>query len=280
MANFSYTPAAPLNSYIDHITYLDGPAPYPREKIFPTPWLTMHINLGDPFCAYETDRPAPFGSYTHSWVVGLRSAYHTVDWPTRLKCFLIDFKPGGAYPFLTVPLDELRREVVLLDALWGRSASELHERLATAPTLSSQFTLLEQALLAHLAATPHGLATIRVAIEQIAQQRGSISIRRLASELGFSQKHLITQFRRLVGAPPKELARLIRFREILRNLEIAQPVRWTQIARHFRYSDQSHFNRDFSRFTGLTPTDYRRLCCRIHLENPTHALARRQLPTG
>jgi AraC-like DNA-binding protein len=105
-------------------------------------------------------------------------------------------------------------------------------------------------------------------------------MRELSQRMGMSQKHLITQFWRMVGCTPKELARLYRFAQVVEGINPIQPVDWTLVAHQFCYHDQSHFNRDFKEFTGHTPTDYLRLRRQMHAEHPDRARISRLLPIG
>jgi len=275
-----HIPASPLDAYIRCFWYCDDPAPYARMKMLPTPSLHLMVNFGDPFRLYEADHAQPFATCSESWTVGLWNTYHIMEWPLDMQVLNVSFKPGGAYPFLQLPLAELHNHIVSLDALWGNLAAEIREWLSTAPTTPARFALLEQLLLARLREAPHGLNVVRHAVAAIAQNRGALSIRELSDEIGISQKHLITHFKQLVGATPKELARIYRFKYILHSIDPVQPVDWSQVAYQSRYYDQSHFTKDFESFTGQNPTDYMRLLRQIHLENPAHAQYRQHLPTG
>jgi len=275
----SYIPSPPLSAYIDGFYYLDGLMPYPREKIIPDSQLDLKFNLGGPIQAYKADQTQPFASCSDSWWVGLWDTYHTVDWPLDLQCFVIFFKPGMAYPFLQIPLSELHSHVVSLDAIWGRFAAEIRERLYDAPTIQARFALLEQFLLSRLCEPAQGLDVVRYALAQIARQHGALSIRTLSDDMGISQNHLGTQFKRLVGGTPKDLARLYRFKHVLKSVDPTQPVDWTQMAHQSLYYDQSHFNKDFMAFTGNNPSDYLRLRRQVHSQNPQHAQYLRELPT-
>ena len=143
--------------------------PYTRERIFPMPWLDLKINFGGAIQAYEPGHTEPFAVCAESWWVGLWSAYHIAEWPLDTQFFMVEFKPGGAYPFLHLPLSELHDQVVSLDAIWGRFAAEIRERLYAAPTIEAQLVLLESLLLDRLTEPPHGLSAIHYAIRQIVQ---------------------------------------------------------------------------------------------------------------
>jgi AraC-like DNA-binding protein len=98
--------------------------------------------------------------------------------------------------------------------------------------------------------------------------------------MGMSQKHLIEQFKLMIGGTPKELARLHRFVHLLRGIALTHPVNWTSVAHESLFYDQSHFNREFEVFTGHNPTDYLGLRRRVHVERPGHASYLHLLPTG
>jgi len=278
MTYIRHIPSPPLNAYIDDLYYLDGPASYPRQKVLPVASSNLMINLGYPFDVYEPDQAEPFITCTDSWWVGIWSTHHSVDWPPNVQLFGVHFKPSGAYAFLQFPLSEMNGQVVPLDAIWGHYASEIRERLYTAPTIQSGIALLERLLLARLREAPHGLNVVQYAIKEIDQHHGALSIRVLSDQLGISQNHLGTQFKRLVGIPPKEVARFYRFAHVLRLIDSAQPVDLTLIAHQSQFYDQSHFNRDFVAFTGHRPTEYVQLRRRVEAENPEHARAYRNLP--
>ena len=280
MTFISHTPSPPLNFYINSFYCPNESLPLPWEKILPLPGLDLKINFGGRFQVYDADQSTPFATLTESWVLGLWTKSHIVDWPEDLQYVGVNFKPGGAYPFLGLRLSELQNQVVSLDALWGRFAAELRERLYAAPTIQARFALLEQFLLARLCETPQGLKVVQYAVAEIARHHGTLSIRRLSDSMGMSQKHLIVQFKQMAGCTPKELGRLYRFGDILASIDPTQPVNWTLVAHQFYFHDQSHFIRDFREFSGHTPSDYLRLLRQLHAEKPDRTQHLRLLPIG
>ncbi len=273
-----HSPSAPLNTYIKALRYSEGPTLYQHLKMLPGPALNLMINFDGAFNCYKAEDAKPSATYTESWSIGLWNTHHVLDWPQNMQLFVVDFKPGGAYPFLHLPLSELHNDIVSLDAIWGNLAAEIHERLYSAPTIQSRFALLEQLLLARLGEVPDGLRAVRYAVAEMARHHGSLSIRDLGEEVGMSHNHLTRQFQRLVGGTPKELARIYRFRYALSNLDHSQPIDWSEVASQARFYDQAHFNKDFKAFTGHTPTDFLRLHRQVHIDTPT--LPPNFLPTG
>jgi AraC-like DNA-binding protein len=98
---------------------------------------------------------------------------------------------------------------------------------------------------------------------RLVEAGGRVSIGTIVDEVGFSQKHMIAQFREEIGLSPKTLARILRFGRAIRIIKRGG-VRLADIAHDCGYYDQAHFSRDFHAFAGVTPTD----------------LVRSQLPDG
>ena len=65
----------------------------------------------------------------------------------RVELMGIRFYEGGAYPFLAIPLDELRNETALLDALHRPSLMRLYGQLYETPSLSGRVQRIENWLL-------------------------------------------------------------------------------------------------------------------------------------
>jgi AraC-like DNA-binding protein len=262
-------PSAPLNTYINALRYCEGPAPYRHLKELPNPALNLMINFNDVYHCYRAENAKPSLTCAESWSIGVWNRHHSLDWPQNMRLFIVDFKPGGAYPFLHLPLSEFHNDIVPMDAIWGDLAAEIHERLQSAPTLHARFVLLEQLLLAQLEEIPGGFNAVQYALAQIDKHHGSLSIRDLAENVGMSHNHLTRQFQRLVGGSPKEVARIYRFKYTFSKFARTQPMDWVEVAGQAHYYDQSHFNKDFRAFTGYTPTDFQRLHRQAHIDHPT-----------
>jgi AraC-like DNA-binding protein len=272
-----HIPTPPLNAYIDAFYYLDGPMPFHHEKILPVPELDLKINLGSAFQLYEQDCSTRL---TESWFVGLCGIHHSITWPSDMRLYGVNFKPNGAYPFLGFPLSELYNQVVALEALWDRWASEIREQLYAAPNVQAGLVLFEQLMLSRLCEKPYEQDIVEYAIAMIDQRHGNLSIRELSNQIGISQNHLGTLFKRVVGTSAKELARLYRFEHVLRSTDNTRPIDWTQLAQQFGYYDLSHLNKDFVTFTGHSPTDYWDLRRRVYTEDTlVDQLSLRILPT-
>jgi AraC-like DNA-binding protein len=313
-------PCPPLDAYVAQLRSWEGPAPYPRATVLPAPTLHLLVNFGDDFAVYRPEAETEGGrgpsirprmTCGASYVMGLWDTAHVMEWPRASQIVGVTFRPGGAAPFLFLPLSELRDRVAPLEALWGRAAAEeLRKRLYEAPTAAARLALFERLLLARLArhdgARQHrrdsgpGVATrlalVRYAAEEIAHAHGGLAIRALSDQLGVSHQYLIAQFNELVGSTPKALARVYRLHHALEIVARLDPLPdadpahpgpmrtfcWARVAQDAGYYDEAHFNREFAALTGLTPTGYLQGLHRFRAEHSdsAHALAPRFLPIG
>jgi AraC-like DNA-binding protein len=115
---------------------------------------------------------------------------------------------------------------------------------------------MDKFLLGRLNAGPRPSPEVGWAWERLVATGGAVPIGRLAREVGWSHKHLITRFRRQVGLRPETAARLVRFEGVWRRLDGRQPLDWGLVAREVGYADQAHLVREFHQFTGTTPTTF------------------------
>lgn len=251
----AHFPAPPLDQFIDCFWYVDLQVPYTREKILPSGTIELMINFGSPHRRYNQAETS-FDLMCNSWIAGFQTEF-IVNEPVAETCMMgVRFKPGGAFPFLHLPVSEITNQIINLDCIWGRFADEIRDRLLEAPTTISKFALLEQIFNARLIQDRYKQDVIQFAVEGIQAANGSLSFKALSEEIGISQKHLINQFKKSVGVSPKQLSRVIRFQIALNEINLFEPINWRTIAHAAHYYDQSHFNHDFTAFTGMSPTEY------------------------
>ncbi len=260
----------PLSSYVNFLYAAQGVMPFANDCVFPTPSTDLKFNFGDPWRVSDRAEMSGTATCIESWCLGIWDRRHFVEWPKYTDFIGVSFKPGGAYGFLDLPLSELRNCVVPLDALWG-DAAEIRDRLHEAKTPERRFALMEDVLLARIAEKSGAAHIVEHVAGQIASGHGARRIGELCDEVGVTRQHLISLFDRMVGCPPKQLARLCRFGHTLESIDPGGPVRWTSVAQEGDYFDQAHFGRDFQALAGLSPSAYLQKRRAAFAEDPDHA---------
>jgi len=83
------------------------------------------------------------------------------------------------------------------------------------------------------------------------------NIANIAIASGYSQRRLEQKFKTLIGLTAKEVQRILQLRLLIDDLsKQSYNSHLGALAHQYGYYDQSHFIREFKRYTGFTPTQY------------------------
>jgi hypothetical protein len=133
---------------------------------------------------YDAARPERSKRFSGAVVSGTHSAPFVIDTRELVSVIGVRFRPGGAFPFLGTPANELADAHVDLEALWGTSAIELREQLCEAKTPAERFDLLEKALVAHLFRPLERHYAVRFALDTFDRSHSGLAIRDVARDAG------------------------------------------------------------------------------------------------
>ena len=244
--------AAHVGSYVGYTERTDGPV---RRREVPHGGVTLILGLGEPmdFLPSAGDGP-PIGRMV-SFVAGLHDVHTNTGHAGDQEGVEVDLTALGASRLLGVPAPALANTVVPLDAIRGRAAGELIERLACAPDWSARFRLLDAVLLRWIADGPEPDPAIRWAWAQLDRSHGRVQVGLLAEEIGWSRRHFAARFRADVGLPPKAVGRVLRFRRAVELLTTGPSASISSVAAACGYADHSHLVRDFRSLAGCTPSE-------------------------
>jgi AraC-like DNA-binding protein len=259
--------AAPHPSLRAHVReYVGGfehfAVPIYRREV-PTEDVPIIISFGSPIRLFDPNNPSRWTDY-QSFTTGAYDSYVVVGSTGPFGGVQVTLSILGARLFLDRPLRDLTNRAIELEDVFGRDARLLTMELYDAPTWDARFAILDRELIARMSAARAPSATVVWCWRRLVESGGQVSIGTLVGEVGFSQKHLIAQFREEIGLSPKTLARVLRFGRAIRIIRNGGGARLAEIAQDCGYYDQAHFSRDFHAFAGVTPTE----------------LVRSQLPDG
>lgn len=240
-----HIPQKPLSEFVAAFWYWQGhEASFSKEGVLPTAAADLVIRLGNP-------RPSDSG------ISGARSRPIIIERTTQDRLLGIHFKPGGAFPFLGFPSEELHNLSITLTDLWGHGrASRLLGLLQEAQAVGRKFQVLEGWLLQTAERPLQRHRAVAFAMQEFSSDPGLRSSAQVAAKIGFSQRRFIELFRGEVGLTPKLFWRLQRFRKVIKAIQNKTTVDWADLAVAHGYYDQSHFHHEFQEFSGLTPSEY------------------------
>ncbi|MCA1635610.1 MAG: AraC family transcriptional regulator [Acidobacteria bacterium] len=223
--------------------------------VLPNGAIELIFNFDNPHKLLNKHNHAKFELFRSCWIAGLQESPLLIEPTGQTNLLGIRFRPGGATPFLRLPVFELSNRVIECEQVFGGWITELHERLFFAKRDRDKVRLVETGLMQQL-----DRERIDPLVEFVLPKLHSADSRRTVAELsrssGFSNKHFITRFKKSVGTTPKLLARILRFQSVIHLVKDRAQVNWAEVAQRCGYYDQAHMIKDFQSFSTSTPTDY------------------------
>jgi AraC-like DNA-binding protein len=267
------TPGGPLAGLIDRYDgYRQRGVAPARHLGLPAPYLTMIITLDEPMHLAQPVDPTLGPATFRALIGGLHAQPVEVVHHGAQSGIQLSINPLAARALFGVPAGELVDLDLHADAVIGTAADELWERLSSAGSWSSQFTVLDQMLQGRITAAGQvavgSPAPVCAAWGLLNATGGTIGVAALAREVGWSPRRLEQAFAREIGMSPKQAARVIRFDRTRRALQVrafgsaswgtgratGDPLDLARLAADHGYHDQPHLIREFRSFTGLAPT--------------------------
>jgi AraC-like DNA-binding protein len=187
------------------------------------------------------------------FVHGAQAGFTVIDGGCAPRYVEIALSPLGAYQLFGLPMNQLTGSLLDFTDLLGREGRRLGDVVRDAPTWSGRFDAIDRFFLRRMDTAPAVAAEVVVAWRHLVATGGTIPIRSICREVGWSHKHLITRFRQHIGITPKRAARVIRFERMLRRISADLAPDWGRVAADCGYADQAHLIRDFAEFAGTTP---------------------------
>ena len=256
----AHAPAPPLSHFVAQIWFCEGYAPaHEKERILPDGSIQIVINLRKDLTRfYDRRNTNECKSLRGAVISGAHSEFTVIDTAEQACVMGVQFKPGGAYPFLGMPANELRNRYIPLDALWGAGGIDLRNQLLEASTPKARFRIVEKALLAQASGSLAIHPALKYALLEFQNLPALRTISSVTHSIGISQRRFIQVFDERVGLTPKLFCRVRRFQSALRLIAKGGKIEWADLAVDCGYFDQAHFIHDFTDFSGFNPTAFLR----------------------
>ena len=254
-------PPALLAPYVEEIVGYRMAGYQPGEHVgMPSRHLTFIVSFDDPLELSVLPDGRRQTTRFDAMLGGLHTTPAMIRHDGRQHGIELDVTPAGARALFGLPAGALAATVVPLDALWGRLAGELLDRLDAATSWAERFSVVEGVLLRALSARveiPSGARPETTeAWRRLETMAGRVEIGELAADLGWSRRHLTARFTDEFGVGPKQLARVLRFEQSVGMLRRPRRPTLAAIAAECGYADQAHMARDWRQLAGSSPSQW------------------------
>jgi AraC-like DNA-binding protein len=178
-----------------------------------------------------------------------------VDEDVATETIGIEFSPQGAYRFFHFTLNEIQNQIYPLSDVLANTGKRLVEEINNTISAQQKINVLQQFLLKQLSLHNEDLI-FEYCIEKITASKGRIIIKELEKRTGYSSRWLNIKFNDKLGVSPKNFSSIIRFKHYYEGFISGDEKSFFRNEFYELYYDQSHFIKDFKRFTGLPPTKF------------------------
>lgn len=248
-------PRFPLNTLVRSFIYYRGyNAPGSTERLLPDGNTQVVIPLdGNPRILRRNCNSQNL-NLSLGWITGLQT--EAVDYAPEINATTlgIQLQPGALARISGHDTQAFTDWMVGLELLPQAPFKYWQEQLRGLTSGHAVIAAAEALLIPYLSDTEDTLKFINFFTRALAN--GTRNIEEISLSSGYSHKHFIHRFKRLMGVSPKAYQRLVRFNHSLLALHNDATESLVDLALENTYSDQSHFNHEFKRFSGFSPMQY------------------------
>lgn len=260
LASRNYAPSAALADIVarHYIFSVDAPDGFELvDKLLSETAFVRILMRGDWAAQVDTDQwvnVGPmvfFGPNSQPLTVRVRGGFLVIG---------IAFSPSGWRCLFDEPADRYTDTMLPFEQLWGERSGALHADLATLVGANAAdaeiIGAVERHMLDYLGTRPAIAPDAAMArFERLARNDSMMLIRDAAALVGLSSRQMERHCRASFGMQPKTVLRRSRFLDMASAMRgLSQPS--AQELAALRYYDQSHRNREFRHFIGMTPGQF------------------------
>ena len=255
----SWRPPVALRPYVTQASgYCYDAGAQTGHRGMPSTTLTVVLSFGQPldvgwYAHHETQH--------HFWgvVSGLSVEAAEIRQRGRQEGISFGLTPAGARLLLGLPASAVQGQLVSLDDVLGALGSRLYDVVAVAVGWRERFAALGRQLTELAAAgedTPPARSEVAHAWSRLTGPGAAAArVAEVASDVGWSRRHLGEQFRAETGLSPTDVRRLARFeRSHAMMRQLAQPL--AEVAFTCGFADQAHMTREWRYLCGYTPGEW------------------------
>jgi AraC-like DNA-binding protein len=242
-----------LRPYLgDLIGYEYPGAPPELHRGLPSQYLTVVIALDEPIGIGWPGEPV---DKFQTVVSGLHPTAVQIGQSPNISGIQLSLTPAGSRTLLGLPSGELASVSLDADKLFGQSAQVLGDQLRAEPSWERRLAIVEDLLLGtwHDGLVPEPRAELSWAWRRLCETAGGVGVQALATEIGWSRRHLTERFRTEYGLAPKVAGRVLRFEQAVTRLKQRPTTRLADLAADLGYADQAHLTREWHSLAGCSP---------------------------
>jgi AraC-like DNA-binding protein len=224
------------------------------QLLIPDGHSEIVFRLAGSFTRWDIDAPTKRVQMNASYVIGGRSKSVLTRSAGGLRLAGVKLDPRALRTLIGMPLSEFRDTTVACADIGVTALSEFEEKVASLRSVDQLARAFDQFFLRRMTDEVGEENAVSHLLERIRARRGSQSILQWAREHRVDPRTLERRFVAEMGLRPKQFARIERFKYCYHRLGTWQPGGCRTYLEP--YYDESHFNREFRHFLGMSPMSW------------------------
>lgn len=227
-----------------------------HRLVLPHGCIELIIHLGSHHCTLLKDGKV-WTCTPEFTLLGLHPKPYEVQFLNSVSVFAIRIYPDGFKNiFNAEPAELISTFENGLDVL-GIKIREFCLRIRELQDIDQRVAMAEAFILRQLNSHARAYDYTHLAMRAIRQQQGKIDYDMLREDVPISQRQLQREFKKVYGITIKDYMRILRMNAVL-NYMSGPTIKLTELSHNHCFFDQSHFNKEFKHFVGLSPRQYLR----------------------
>lgn len=247
-----FLPTTMLRPFIEYYWVFESDKPVMQQTLLPSGRMEIAINISSGTLATGIGNqvvPMPdvelLGQLTRPALISVSG---------KIKLLIVRFRPHAASFFLPQPLFEFTNKSLDISALLP-GIHQLHHSINEQPDLHRMVRVLDGYFADKIGRVKIGMDKFSLLKNICMEETEAANLAQIAEKYGYSLRYLQKLFLSLIGISPKTYFTIKRFNRCL-NLISASDQSFTSVAYELGYADQSHFIREFRKYSGGTPRHF------------------------
>jgi YesN/AraC family two-component response regulator len=221
--------------------------------VLPDGMTELVINLGSLYERYSGNAKQ-VSRINKSHIIGIKSKHAMVKPSDDMNLINIRFKPACLQYFINEDASLLVDKVLDAEHFFGNSIFELEHQLYDKKDPVQSIMLIENYLMSKFKSNEKTDLACQL-LTEIYTNPTTNNLNHIVYQSS-DYKSIERLFKSEIGLNPKYYTRLVQFNYAVSKLNKEKELPLTEIAYQSGYFDQSHFNRTFKKFSGMSPKAY------------------------
>ena len=258
---FHIEPIKELKPYLKNVWVVDGLESINESthKMIPYGCMDMvFIEQGNVHYLLENENEIKLDN---SFFSGQITEPYFLKYSKRIKIIGFGFHPHTAHYITRLSSKQFANQIISIDDIFSRNSdlkNLIEEQLNATHTFKEKIIYLQKLIYNTIVQSElknEKIPYVLYCIKSILSDKGVFDLQKTSNRLGISKRYIQKLFNEYIGIAPTEYAKVIKFLNSVKYLNETDES-MLSICYKLGYYDQSHFIKDFKKFSGVSPKKY------------------------